>query len=105
MVFLETSLFTRQITETLEDENYAAMQRVLVERPDAGVLMRGGGGLRKMRWALPGRGKSGGMRVIYYWAAARDQILMLALYAKSAQANLSAEQLKVLRGIIEEQYP
>lgn len=67
-------------------------------------MIRGGGGLRKIRWALPGSGKSGGVRVIYPYATARDQILMLALYAKSDQANLSDEQVKILRRIIADEY-
>ena len=82
-----------------------ACRSALVLRPDAGNLIPGGGGLRKIRWGAKGRGKRGGVRVIYYWAVKQDRILMLMMYAKNEQDNLTAEQLKVLRRIIEEEYP
>ena len=74
-------------------------------RPDAGDLIPGGGGLRKIRWSAQGRGKRGGVRVIYYWAVRQEQILMLLIYAKNERDDLTVEQLKVLRRIIEEEYP
>jgi hypothetical protein len=67
--------------------------------------MPGGGGLRKIRWGAQVRGKRGGVRIIYYWAVPQDRIVMLFIYAKSEQDDLSAAQLKVLRRIIEEEYP
>jgi hypothetical protein len=81
------------------------MQTILVIRPDAGDLIPGSGGLRKLRWGLQSHGKRGGVRVIYYWAVRQDCILMLLLCAKNEKDNLSAEQLKVLRKMIEEEYP
>jgi len=66
MVFIETPLFTRQVTTLLDDDSYAIMQQGLIEQPDKGDLIQGGGGIRKLRHALPGRGKSSGVRVIYY---------------------------------------
>lgn len=105
MVFLETSIFTRQVTELLPDEDYSALQNELVARPDAGALIRGSGGIRKVRWALPGRGKSGGARFIYYWAKADDQILMLFVFPKNEAENLTKAQIQQLRAIVEEQYP
>ena len=57
MVFIETPIFTRQVLEVLTDEQYALMQGSLVARPDSGDLIRGSSGIRKLRWALPGRGK------------------------------------------------
>ena len=77
----------------------------LALHPDLGVVIPGSGGLRKMRWSLPGRGKRGGVRTIYYWAVANDQILMLLIYAKKEQDDLTSVQLKVLRKIVEEEYP
>ena len=105
MVIIETSIFTRQVQAFLDDDDYRRLQTVLVIRPDAGDLIPGGGGLRKIRWGTHGRGKRGGVRLIYYWAAKQDRILMLLMYAKNEQDDLTAEQLKVLRRIIEEEYP
>lgn len=79
MIFIETEVFTRQLTDSLSDDNYAAFQRWLASRPDAGRLIRGGAGLRKVRWSTAGRGKRGGLRVIYYWRVRASEILLLAL--------------------------
>ena len=105
MVIVETSIFTRQVQALLTDEEYRQLQSALVLRPDLGALIPGSGGLRKMRWAVQGRGKRGGVRIIYYWAVSQDRILMLLMYAKSKQDDLTPSQLKVLRRIIEEEYP
>ena len=67
MVIIETSIFTKLITELMSDDEYKDLQDALVVRPDRGALIKYSGGLRKVRWALKGRGKSGGARVIYYW--------------------------------------
>ena len=77
----------------------------LVFHPDIGDVIPGGGGLRKTRWSLGRRGKRGGVRIIYYWAVVSDQILMLFMYAKNKQKNLTPKQLKILRRIIKEEYP
>jgi hypothetical protein len=105
MVIVETSIFTRQVQALLDDDDYRRLQMTLVLRPQAGDLIPGGGGLRKIRWSARGRGKRGGVRMIYYWAVQQDRILMLLLYAKNEQDDLTSEQLKVLRKIIEEEYP
>ena len=105
MVIIETSIFTRQVQILLKDDDYRRLQTILVIRRDAGDLIPGGGGLRKLRWGSHGRGKRGGLRVIYYWAVQQECILMLMMYAKSEKDDLTAEQLKVLRRIIEEEYP
>jgi hypothetical protein len=104
MVIIETSVFTRQVQKLLSDDEYQQLQLALVERPDAGTIIEGSGGLRKTRWARPGHGKRGGVRVIYYWAVKPNQILMLLIYAKSKQEDLSREQLQLLRKIVEAQY-
>ena len=101
MVFIETPIFTRQVLEVLTDEQYALLQGSLVARPDSGDLIRGSSGIRKLRWALPGRGKSGGVRVIYFWRVTESQILMLTMYAKNEQANLTAAQVKQLAKLVE----
>jgi mRNA-degrading endonuclease RelE of RelBE toxin-antitoxin system len=76
----------------------------VVIRPDAGDLIPGSGGLRKIRWGIQGRGKRGGVRVIYYWAVNQDRILMLLMYAKNVQDDLTVDQLKVLQRIVKEEF-
>ena len=76
-----------------------------MERPDQGALFRGGQGIRKLRWAAPGSGKRGGLRVIYYWYVAGETILLLYLYRKSRQADLTAEQLRALAEVVRKEYP
>jgi len=104
VVIIETSIFTRQVEDLLPDEEYRKLQAALVGNPKLGQLIRRSGGLRKVRWGLLGRGKSGGVRVIYYWAGKEDQLYMLLMYAKSEQDDLSPAQLKVLRKIVKEEY-
>jgi hypothetical protein len=104
MVIIETWVFTRQVRKLLSDDAYRELQVALAERPDMGAIMVGSGGIRKVRWSAPGRGKRGGVRVIYYWAVAQDQLLMLLMYPKSERDDLSQEQLQILRKIVEEEY-
>ena len=104
MVFLETPVFTRQIRELVDDDQYRELQSFLVARPAAGDLIPRSGGLRKIRVAASGRGKRGGARVIYYWVVAKDQIYMLLAYAKNAQEDLTDEQLKALRTLIRQEF-
>jgi hypothetical protein len=105
MVIIETSVFTRQVQELLPDEEYRELQTALVNRPNAGAVIVGSGGLRKLRWATKGKGKRGGSRVIYYWAVTQEQLLMLFIYSKSEREDLTREQLKTLKKIVEEEYP
>lgn len=105
MLIIETSIFTRQVANLLPDDEYRKLQVLLANRPTAGDLIRGSGGLRKIRWALPGQGKRGGVRVIYYWAVAHERLLMLFMYPKTERGDLTPEQIKVLRQIIETEYP
>jgi len=97
VIFVETPTFTRRVLGLLSDDSYAALQAHLAKHPDAGDIIRGGGGLRKIRWAAKGRGKRGGMRVIYYWWTGKDRISMLFVYPKNELDDLSAAQLKLLR--------
>jgi len=85
----------------LDDDSYAEFQAMLVRKPDAGDVIAETGGLRKVRVALPGRGKRGGARVIYYWFNDRDQIGLLMMYPKNVQSDLSAEQRKALKAVVE----
>ncbi|OZI48331.1 type II toxin-antitoxin system RelE/ParE family toxin [Bordetella genomosp. 4] len=102
MEFIETPVFTRLITALLSDEEYAGLQSLLIENPEKGDLIRGGGGIRKLRYGRQGVGKSGGIRVIYYWISEAHQIYMLAAYPKSKQANLTSGEIAVLRELVKE---
>ena len=101
MVIIETPIFTKLTTELMNDDEYKDLQEALVSRPDRGSLIKNSGGLRKVRWALEGRGKSGGARVIYYWMTDNDQLYMLLAYPKNVQDNLTDTQLKALKKIVE----
>ena len=90
-------MFTRRVIVLLSDDEYAELQRVLVADPNAGDLIPGSGGLRKIRWAIQGRGKRGGARIIYYHLISRDQFYMLLIYGKNEQDDLSPEQLRMLK--------
>ena len=105
MIFLETSIFTRRVMSLLPDDEYRELQSILVDRPDAGVIIPASGGIRKMRWSASGRGKRGGARIIYYWAVAQERILMLFIYAKNESDDLTADQIKALKQIVEREYP
>ena len=102
MVFVETSMFSKLLGNYLSDDEYRHLQNHLVERPDAGDVIRGSGGVRKVRWASRGKGKSGGVRVIYYRAKADEQTFLLTLYGKGEQETLSAADLKRVVKLLEE---
>jgi hypothetical protein len=96
MIFIETSVFTRQIAELTTDGDYQELQEWLMASPVAGSLIRGGGGCRKVRWNSSPRGKRGGIRVIYCWMSREDRILMLLAYSKSRLDDLTPEQVRAL---------
>lgn len=102
MEFIETPTFTRQVTQLLSDEEYRRLQNTLLEDPEHGDLIKGGGGIRKVRHAVQGRGKSGGVRAIYYWVKDQQQIYMLVVYPKSKKDDLSNEETAVLRELVKE---
>ncbi|HXI51733.1 MAG TPA: type II toxin-antitoxin system RelE/ParE family toxin [Candidatus Saccharimonadales bacterium] len=102
MEFIETPTFTRSVLDLMEDDQYARLQVALLLRPDLGKIIPGSGGIRKARWAGSGRGKRGGLRIIYYWQAADDRIWMLLAYPKSEQEDLSRDQLRRLKVLVEE---
>lgn len=104
MLIVETPIFTRRIHSLLSDEHYRLLQLQLIANPDLGKVIPHSGGLRKARWSLRGQGKRGGIRVIYYWAVARETLLMLFVYAKNEQDDLSRQQLKMLKSIVDEEY-
>ena len=97
--FIETKLFSRLLSDYLTDDEYAELQATLIDTPDRGALVPGSGGVRKLRWSQPGRGKSGGVRVIYYARTHEGMIWMLTIYAKNEEQSIPAH---VLRRIKEE---
>ncbi len=101
MVIIETPIFTRGIQAILSDEEYRLLQAQLVQKPDAGKIIPGSGGLRKLRWSASGRGKRGGARVIYYWFVSDEIILMLFAFTKNERADLTTDQLKQLKKLVE----
>jgi mRNA-degrading endonuclease RelE of RelBE toxin-antitoxin system len=103
MVFLETPVFTRQIKTLVDDGQYLELQALLMVRPDAGNLIPGSGGLRKIRMRVAGRGKRGGARVVYYWMKDRSQIYMLLVYPKNEQADLRKEEIRMLSELVRQE--
>ena len=102
MLFIETSTFTKLLPRHLDDDGYAAPQAFLSAHPDAGAVIRDTGGVRKIRWAMPGRGKRGGSRIIYYWLTKEDHIYLLTVYAKGTKDDLTATERAAWRRAVEE---
>lgn len=101
MIFIETAIFTKEIQSLISDDHYRNLQTALMLRPDAGSVIKGSGGLRKIRWSIPGMGKRGALRIIYYWSPP-DRIYMLFPYRKNAQEDLTTDQLRMLRRLVKE---
>ena len=104
MRFIETPVFTAAVRRHLSDEAYRGLQLALVLRPEQGAVIPGAGGLRKVRWAGSGRGKRGGLRVIYYWVPDEDLFYMLYAYAKNEQGDLTAAQICILARLVREEF-
>ncbi len=102
MEFIETTVFTRAILTLLSDDEYRLLQTELMENPERGDLIRQGGGIRKVRFAAQGKGKSGGIRVIYYWLKDDGQIYMLLAYPKSKKDTLTDQETAILRDLVKE---
>jgi hypothetical protein len=99
--FIETRLFSRLIREYLSDEDYGRLQLELVENPEAGAVVRGSGGVRKLRWAAAGHGKRGGCRVVYFVRRQQGVIWMLTIYAKNVVDSIPGHVLKEISREIE----
>jgi mRNA-degrading endonuclease RelE of RelBE toxin-antitoxin system len=97
LTFVETKLFTSLVGGYLSDDEYGALQLSLAANPEAGEIVRGSGGVRKLRWSGSGRGKRGGIRVIYYLRTTRGEVWMLTLYAKNEADSIPAHVLKRIR--------
>lgn len=100
--FIEAPFFTRTLDRYLDDDGYHELQRHLTEHPESGNVVPGSGGVRKLRWAAEGRGKRGGLRVIYYLRLAHGQIWMLAIYGKNVTENIPAHLLKSMKEAIDD---
>ena len=104
MRFVETPVFTHQITEMLTHDEYRNLQEALLRRPEQGAVIKDTGGVRKLRWAEQGRGKRGGLRIMYHWNPAREMFLMLYAYRKSEQKDLTPTQHKALAGLVRQEF-
>lgn len=102
MEFIETPVFTRQVLSLMDDDEYRELQNTLLDDPEAGNVIKGGGGIRKVRFGIQGRGKSGGVRTIYFWKKTTDQIFMLLMYPKSKKDKLTDAETEILRGYVKE---
>jgi mRNA-degrading endonuclease RelE of RelBE toxin-antitoxin system len=102
MEFIETPMFTKLIIELLPDDRYRLLQDDIAKNPQAGDLIPGGGGIRKLRFALPGKGKRGGARLIYYWQTSKHKTYMLLAYAKAKKETLEPEQMAILKALVKE---
>lgn len=99
--FVETKLFSRLVQDYLTDDEYRELQKVLLERPEAGPVIPHSGGVRKLRWQASGRGKRGGYRVIYLPRPGESKIWMLTIYPKNVADNIPAHVLRRIREEIE----
>lgn len=97
LAFVETALFTRLVSDYLTGDEYLALQLAFAANPEAGVVIPGSGGVRKLRWASSGRGKRGGARIIYYLRLAEGRVWMLTLYAKNEAGSIPASALRKIK--------
>ncbi|MGI2081668.1 type II toxin-antitoxin system RelE/ParE family toxin [Shewanella putrefaciens] len=98
--FVETSIFTRQIKELATDDELKDLQAELIAQPDKGDIIKGTGGLRKVRMAVGNKGKSGSIRVLYVLALV-DKIYLVLAYPKSVKESLTAEEKAKLKQIVQ----
>ncbi len=102
MQFVEFIYFTKWVVENLSDDEYQKIQEELIKNPRKGVIIPQGHGLRKLRWRFKDKGKSGGVRIIYYLWLSHEELLMIYIYPKSEREDLSKEQLKFLAKMTKE---
>jgi mRNA-degrading endonuclease RelE of RelBE toxin-antitoxin system len=103
VTFIETKLFTRLMQGCLSDDSYRQLQTTLASDPEAGLLIPGSGGLRKLRWGISGRGKRGGLRIIYYVKMKQDEIWLLTLYPKNVAENIPSHVLRQIKKEIDDE--
>ena len=97
VTFVETKLFTKLVQQYLTDDEYGTLQQSLIVNPEAGDVIPGSGGVRKLRWGVAGRGKRGGLRVIYFLRLRQGEIWMLTLYAKNEAESIPGHVLKKIK--------
>jgi len=102
MIFIESKLFEKLREKYMKDESYSQLQSFLLEQPLSGDIIQGTGGLRKLRWSANGKGKRGGIRTIYLYIIEKSHIHLLTLYAKNEVSDLTTQEKKILKGIVEE---
>ena len=102
MIFIESKLFEKLREKYFDDENYRSFQNFLIEQPLVGDVIQGTSGLRKVRWGVNGKGKSGGIRTIYFYFAGKQHIHLLTVYAKNEVTDLTPQEKKILKAIVEE---
>ena len=96
-VFIESTAFSRWRDQYFDDDEYAELQQFMMQNPEAGAIVRGTGGVRKLRWRREGSGKRGGLRVIYFVRYQPNEVWMLALYAKAKLDNAPSHILRSLK--------
>ena len=104
MRIIETPIFTKRVKEILSEEDYRRFQIKLIDDPELGSIIKGSGGIRKIRWSGSGRGKRGGSRLLYYWYTTEGVLLMLFIFKKNENDDLTKSQLKDLKTIVEKEY-
>jgi len=102
MIFIESKAFEKLREKYLDDESYRDLQNFLVLQPLSGDVIQGTGGLRKLRWSANGKGKRGGIRTIYLYLTEKSHIHFLTVYAKNEMSDLTSDEKKILKRIVEE---
>lgn len=105
ITFIETKLFTKLVEQYLSHDSYRQLQTTLASNPEAGILIPGSGGLRKLRWGISGRGKRGGLRIVYYVRLRQDEIWLLTLYPKNVAENIPSHILRKIKQEIDDEKP
>jgi hypothetical protein len=102
--FIETPTFTSLVYRYLDEASYRELQVSLLLRPEQGVIIRGSSGLRKLRCKGSGRGKRGGLRVIYFWKPGEATCYLLFIYAKNEQGDVTPAQARALSRLVEKEF-
>jgi mRNA-degrading endonuclease RelE of RelBE toxin-antitoxin system len=101
MEFIETGVFTKYVSEYLSEDEYAGFQSYVLQNPESGKIIQGSGGIRKVRWATTGKGKSGGVRIIYYYKKSDFEIWLLTIYSKREVSSIPTQFLRRIAKEIE----